>query len=56
MCSKLNHGEYRKLYAAFQKKARQDKEQSTIENYLTFKCKQIEDNNKMVKQETYLKK
>ena len=36
--------EYRKLNAAFQKKARQDKDQSIID-----KCKQIEDNNKMDK-------
>ena len=44
MRSKGKYEEYRKLNAAFQKKARQDKEQSIID-----KCKQIEDNNKMSK-------
>ena len=44
MCSKGKYEEYRKLNAAFQKKARHDKEQSIIN-----KCKQIEDNNKMGK-------
>ena len=40
MRSKGEYKEYRKLNAAFQKKTRQDKEQSIID-----KCKQIEDNN-----------
>ena len=44
MRSKGKCEEYRKLNAAFQKKARQYKEQSIID-----KCKQIEDNNKMGK-------
>ena len=44
MRSKGKYEEYRKLNATFQKKARQDKEQSIID-----KCKQIEDNNKMGK-------
>ena len=41
---KGKYNEYRNLNAAFQKKPRQDKEQSIID-----KCKQIEDNNKMGK-------
>ena len=49
--NKLNYEEYRNLNAAFQKKAKQDKEQSIIN-----KCKQIEENNKMGKQDTCLKK
>ena len=44
MRSKGKYEVYRKLNAAFQKKARQDKEQRIID-----KCKQIEDNNKMGK-------
>ena len=44
MRNKGKYEEFRKLNAAFQKKARQDKEQSIID-----KCKQIEDNNKMGK-------
>ena len=44
MCSNGKYEEYRKLYAEFQKKVRQDKEQSIIDKY-----KQIEDNNKMAK-------
>ena len=44
MRGKRNYEEYRKLDAAFQKKAIQDKEQNIID-----KCKQIEDNNKIGK-------
>ena len=44
MRSKGKYEEYRKLNAAFQKKARQDKEQSILD-----KCKQIDENNKMGK-------
>ena len=44
MRSKGKYEEYRKLNAAFHKKARQDKDQSIID-----KCKQIEDNNKIGK-------
>ena len=50
MCSKGKHEVYRKLNAAFQKKARQDKEQRIID-----KCKQIEDNNKMCKTRDFFK-
>ena len=49
MRSKGKYEEYRKLNAAFQKKARQDKEQSIRE-----KCRQIEELNKIGK--TYSKK
>ena len=51
MRSKRRYEEYRKLNPAFQKKARQDKEQSIINKY-----QQIEDNNKMGKKETCFKK
>ena len=40
--SKGDDSEYRKLTAAFQRRARQDKEQSLKE-----KCREIEENNKM---------